>query len=658
MPKINVLDKSVAELIAAGEVVERPSSIVKELLENCVDAGATDISVEISGGGVRMIRVSDNGCGISREDMPKAFLRHATSKICEAQDLDSIFTLGFRGEALASVAAVCRVELTSKTAAEDEGTAITAEGGIVTGCVPVGRPDGTTITVRDVFFNTPARMKFLKKDVAEGNSVALVVDKLALSHPEIAFKFVRDGVTRLKTSGNGDLLAVIYEIYGREFANEMLAVNYLYEDSIRVTGYISKPSGVKPGRSYQNFYINGRFVKTKTCMAALEEAYKNKIMSGKYPACVLNLGLDASSVDINAHPAKIEVRFVNEKPIFSSVYYAVKTTLAKLETPLGISEAVTTAKTTFTAVSSVEQQCLETEHISAGEFRARYVPEQAKQAQTTQLPKYFGERVAVFDNLASKPVTLHSPLLDIEVDDDGTDIKFSPKADFCKKIPDNGVKISKEYAINEVKTDTNTMETAEIAAFSPKTSGFRIIGEAFGTYVLLEDGDELVLVDKHAAHERIIYERLKRDISYGNRQILLCPQNIVLSRDEHTVLAENLHEAEKLGFFIEDFGGSSVVVREVPIELAENDVVFILRELAVNLKNNKLDLTPHVLDRLYYSIACRSAVKAGDKNSTAELTELMRQLEANPSITHCPHGRPVLVRLTRTELEKMFGRLG
>lgn len=657
MPIINVLDKHVAELIAAGEVVERPASIVKELIENSIDAGARNISVEISGGGVRLIRIIDDGCGISREDLPKAFLRHATSKVCEANDLDSILTLGFRGEALASVAAMCRVEIVTKTAEEDEGTSYSVEGGDCKGCLPVGCPTGTTITVRDVFFNTPARMKFLKKDVSEGNSVAQVIDKCALSHAEIAFKFIRDGAVKLKTSGGGDLLAVIYEIYGREFAGEMLAVDYVYENLSHVSGYISKPNTAKPSRAYQNFFINGRFVKTRTGAAALEEAYKNKIMSGKHPACFLNLELDASDVDVNVHPAKLEVRFVNEKPVFSSVYYAVKTALQKLETPLGATNNHEKSINEFILKPDGEEPVQE--RLTAREFRETYSGDVPVIAEKSD---YYTPVNNI--SFTSKSILFASPKkIDISVDDSDDYLKnYSHTTGFGKIIPMNDAKIFDDNAVKQEKIATVITEPRINDVNSGKKSGefneFRVIGELFGTYILLEENAELALIDKHAAHERILYEKLKSELSVGNRQVLLSAQIVPLSRDEHTVLLESSHQVEKLGFLIEDFGGNAVAVREIPIELNEANIAFLISEIADKLKSNRLDLTPRVLDRLYYSIACRSAIKAHDKSSTAELTEIVRQLRENQSITHCPHGRPVLIRLSRREIEKMFGRLG
>ncbi|MCL2034026.1 MAG: DNA mismatch repair endonuclease MutL [Oscillospiraceae bacterium] len=625
MPTIKVLEKSVAELIAAGEIVERPASVVKELVENSIDAGATDISVEIKGGGIRLIRVMDNGCGISQNDVPKAFLRHATSKVRTEKDLDGILTLGFRGEALASVAAMSKVELATKTAGETEGTSYTIEGGEASGIVPAGRPNGTTITVRDIFYNTPARMKFLKKDVAEGNSVAQVVDKCALSHPEISFRFIRDGALKLKTSGGGDLLAVIYEIYGRDFSEELIPVDYTYENFARVTGYVSKPSGVKPSRSYQTFFINNRFVKTRTGMAALEEAYKNKIMAGKFPACVLSIELDAAAVDVNVHPAKTEVRFVNEKPVFSCVYYAVKSALGALESP-------------FRAMAEDTKQA----RFTAREFREQFLSE-AKKPE----PSVFAYKNRMESDF-SRPVKMNAASLDISVNEESPAYDKNHGAIFDK------IAANKENTATNIKVEPALLEESLLEP----SANLLVIGEVFGTYILIEGDDGLLLVDKHAAHERILYEKLKENRGHGGRQVLLTPQTVVLSRDEYTAVSENYMALEEIGFLAEDFGENTVVVREIPIELDKDDVSYLLREIADKLKNNAKDLNPNTLDRLYYSIACRSALKAGDKNSGEELLELIRQMTKDPPVTHCPHGRPVFVRIGRREIEKRFGRLG
>lgn len=658
MPKIHVLDKAVAELIAAGEVVERPASIVKELIENAVDAGSTAVTVEIRGGGVRYIRISDNGCGIDREDIPKAFLRHATSKVRTADDLAGINTLGFRGEALASIAAMCRVELTTKTAEEAEGTVYRVEGGETLETAPAGCPAGTTIIVRDVFFNTPARMKFLKRDTSEGNSVAQVVDKCALSHPEVAFRFIRDNQTKLRTSGNGDLLSVIRAIYGRELSESLLTVDYHYENRVHISGYISKPGAAKPSRTYQNFFINGRYVRTRTASAALEEAFKNKLAGGKFPACVLNLEIQAETVDVNVHPAKIEVRFADEKPIFRAVYFGVKSALAAEETPVAERITIPPEPARPPKVDAI------TMHLPQQEY--------TQQRMTAQEFRVLFDDDIKPGNTFSRPVSMHSPNLDISVTEDVPAPTSRPAAadkPFSDKIPPvvSGTMIGTDAAIpreNDTIKD-KPMPVPPEAEEAPQPEppaeeepvDARLIGELFGTYILLERGDDLLLVDKHAAHERILYEQLRENLSYGNRQVLLEPKTIVLDREDYDAVLNGLDRLEAMGFGVEDFGDATVIVRETPIELGQKDIPFIIGEIAEKLRAGRQDLTPEALDRLYYSIACRSAIKAHDRNHAVELAELVDKLRRNPEITHCPHGRPVTVKLSRRQVEKLFGRI-
>ena len=666
MGKINVLDKAVAELIAAGEVVERPASIVKELVENAIDAGSTAITVEIAGGGVRLIRVADNGSGIEREDVPKAFLRHATSKINSAADLDGIYTLGFRGEALASIAAVSRVTLTTKTAQEAEGVTYRLEGGVFVEEAPAGCPDGTTIVVRDIFFNTPARMKFLKKDVGEGNAVALVVDKCALSHPEIAFRFIRDGQTKLQTSGSGGLLAVIKTIYGGALSQKMLPVDYILDGAVHVTGFIGEPSAARPSRSYQNFFLNNRYIRTRTGSAALEEAFKTKLMGGRYPVCVLNLEVLAQNVDVNVHPAKIEVRFADEKPIFSAIYYAVKSALAKTETPLGVT--VTPKSKINELTMHLPQEDYVQTRMTAQEYRAVFAPEPQKDPQAPKMePKQ--EPLDVNppneeEYSFNKPLRFNTADLDIFVENEANKHPrpYYP-APAAQTEADNGLKLEENEIIYTFSPENATVspvaDTTIKEDLSPhdERKPFRLVGELFGTYIVLEQGQDLVLVDKHAAHERLMYEKIIENIAYGNRQVLLTPITVTVSREEYAAAIENTEAFAQMGFGVEDFGDGALMVREIPIELGEKDVPGIVEEMIARLVRGNRNLTPEVLDRLYYSIACKGALRAGDKNNHWELAEIVRRLEENPQITHCPHGRPVTTRITRYELEKMFGRI-
>lgn len=653
MGRIHLLDKAVAELIAAGEVVERPASIVKELVENSIDAGAASITVEIKNGGISYIRITDNGSGISKEDVAAAFMRHATSKVRLAEDLEKIRTLGFRGEALASIAAMCRVELLTKTPDAHTGVRYTISGMEEGELEECGCPNGTTILVRDVFFNTPARMKFLKKDVAEGNSVAQVVEKAALANPGIAFKFIRDQQIRLQTSGNGDLLSAVYSVYGREFADGLLPVDYTHE-GVRVSGYVSKPESAKASRAFQTFFINARYVRTRTGAAAVEEACKGKLMGGRFPICILNLELPEDSVDVNVHPAKIEVRFVNERPVFNAVYFAVKTALSLAETPILETRG---AKSTLSEPGHTDQGDRQT-RMSAKEFHDSY--------SGGQKPPLMQKEHALRPGDFKKPLLLgDSPLeyavagqLQRQSGRPGSvrlqDSSVLPAASEENASPSAARRATLNSGLSKETGPSEPLRKAEWA----EPVAIRYVGEVFGTYILMDKGESLLLVDKHAAHERLLYERLKANISYGNRQLLLAPVTVLLPMEVYTAAIEQLDVFASLGFLVEDFGGGSLIVRETPIELVDADIENIIIEIGEKLKRGSKSLGPNQLERLYYSIACKSAVRSHDNNQPFELESLVRMLNENPQITHCPHGRPVSVELSRREMEKMFGRLG
>ena len=620
MPKIRVLDKALAELIAAGEVVERPASIAKELIENAVDAGASAVTIEIEGGGVRLLRVGDNGCGIARGDIPTAFLRHATSKIASQGDLDAIATLGFRGEALASVAAMAKVELLSKTSDEHEGTRYLIEGGQELELAPAGCPNGTVITVRELFYNTPARMKFLKKDIGEGNAVAQVVDKLALAYPGVALKFIRDGKLRLQTSGSGELLPVLAAVYGKDFADGALAVEHdMPGEGISVRGYVTAPEGAKPSRAYQNFFLNTRYVRTRTAAAALEEAFKTYVGGGKFPGCALHIEIRPELVDVNVHPAKIEVRFANEKPVFSCVYFAVKSVLAR-----GGGATPPSAPDRDTATLRT-QPAAPQGRMSSEQFRALYTPR---------------ERGAF-----GKPLPLHSS---------------APKEPgWFELAQTEHIRTSPDVTINATNASIEPESGTIITDTGAQTRGKpHIIGELAGVYILLEWEGGLLLVDKHAAHERIIYERLRRELSLGNRQLLLQPLTLNLAPEDHGALLEHPGQLEALGFALEDFGGNAVLVRETPLEMARGDVALLLEDIAAKLRGGNIRATPDALDRLLFSIACKGAVRARDKNSLPELQAIADLLWQDGEVTHCPHGRPVMATLSAREIDKMFGRQG
>ncbi len=630
MGKINVLDKRVADLIAAGEVVERPASVVKELTENSVDAGSGTVTVEVRRGGVSFLRVTDDGCGIAREDVPTAFLSHATSKIAGRDDLASIGTLGFRGEALASVAAVAHVEMLTRTAGELAGTRYAVDGGAERLCEDAGCAAGTTIVVRDLFYNTPARMKFLKKDVTESNAAAAVVDKEALAHPEISFRFLRDGKETLHTPGDGKLKSAVYAVYGREFTAGLIPVDYEL-NGVKVSGFVSKPAAARPNRSMQNFFINGRYVKSRTAMVALEEAFRGSLMVGKMPACVLHVAVPLEAVDVNVHPAKIEVRFVNEKPIFDAVYHGVKAALGRGDTPhllkLSDSAAPALRREETPAVQMRFAPRMEAAPADGEAVPAFHMPEKPASA-----PRQVPHAASWYRGAPAAP--------DIERDDEeegespaaGRAEEEQAPAGSPKPVPvPQPVPGSKE-------------ETPE-----------RLIGEAFGTYIILERGDSLVFLDKHAAHERLIYEKLKAAGGGCERQMLLQPVTVTLEKNEYAAVLDSLDACAQAGFEIEDFGGGTVLVRSAPMVLGGSGVAEAVMEIAGYLASGKANLTTEKVDWLYHNVACRAAVKAGDPASPEELLDLARRAEKE-DVRYCPHGRPVFYLLTRRELEKQFGR--
>lgn len=679
MGKINLLDKHVAELIAAGEVVERPASVIKELVENSIDAGSASVSVEIQNGGATMMRVTDNGSGIAREDVPTAFLRHATSKVLHAEDLESIGTLGFRGEALASVAAVARVDLLTRTEEELAGTHYVIEGGEEQALEDAGCARGTVITVRDIFFNTPARMKFLKKDTVESNAVAAVMDKIALSHPELAVRFVRDGKETLRAPGDGQLKSAVFAVFGREFTAGLIPVEYELQ-GVRVTGFVSKPSHARPNRSMQQFFINGRTVRSRTAQVALEQAFKGSLMVGKFPACVLHLEIPAQAVDVNVHPGKLEVRFINERPVFDAVYYGVKTALSKGDSPNKI-----------TLPGAVQPP--------AAKPQTSPLPFDVPDAEPRQIamPGVFGAAKsaapALHDSAVDDPVEIAVPTTPAyhrtgapeparpfterwpdarpalpaqpgaapqrAVEPEEWDVSLSGEAAPVSPEP---VSSPAQQSEESVFTEQPSLTNREAVQSNVQARGdFRYIGHAFGTYILLErdgaDGEELVLIDRHAAHERLLYERLKEQSGTAFSQMLLAPVPVLLEKNEYAAVLASLELCETAGFEIDDFGGGTVLVRSAPLSLTAEDVPEAVMEIAGYLAQSRTDVTTEHLDWLYHNIACRAAMKAHDDRSPEELIALVRQLDENPQLRYCPHGRPISIVLTRKELERQFGRV-
>ena len=661
MPHIQVLDKQVAELIAAGEVVERPSSVIKELVENAVDAGASVVTVEIRRGGTTFMRVTDNGCGISQEDVPTAFLRHATSKIAKQDDLDSIMTLGFRGEALASISAVAHVELLTKTREAQTGVRYTCGGEEEPTLEEAGCPDGTTILIRDLFYNTPARMKFLKKDSTEGNSIAGILDKMALSHPEISFRFIRDGKEQLHTPGDNKLSSAIYAVYGREFSSTLIPVEYELEH-VKVKGFISTPAGSRPNRSMQNFFINGRYIRCRTAMAALEEAYKGSLMVGKFPACVLHLELAFGAVDVNVHPAKMEVRFVNERPIFDAVYHGVRSALAagdkpkvmewRRPQPSPYAPVLERQEQTRLAEGKGPEMALRREkpEVWTGVLRDSGAPERS----APKLPEAWAKILEEEPQPEPAPAVPSPEKGKFEGVWGPKSPVFDPKKP--EKVPEKPVFDPKEPEIAQ-----NLPESPPKVPQEPQPDPVppsRVVGEAFGTYLILERGnDELVFIDKHAAHERLLYERLKAQGSGGEAQALLEPVAVTLDKEEYTQLLAHGEELSAAGFEIDDFGAGTVLVRSVPLLLDGADAAGAVMEIAGHLAAHRKDLTTEHLDWVYHNVACRAAMKAGDPISREEMISLVEELERNPQVRYCPHGRPVYILLRRRDIERQFGRV-
>lgn len=634
MPQINILPKEVYQLIAAGEVVERPSSVVKEMIENSVDAGAKNITVEIKNGGSTYIRITDDGCGIARSEVKKVFISHATSKIKVSDDLDKIGTLGFRGEAMASISAVAKVQLLTRTPDEEIGTRYEIAGGQELDFSDAGCPVGTTIVVADIFFNTPARMKFLKKDVTEANAVAGVVERIAVSHPEISFRFIRDGKQTLITSGNGDLKSTIYSVFGREFANSLIPVDYEI-NNMHVSGFVTKPSMSRKSRGMQFFFINSRLVKSQTAMAALEQAYRNSIMVGKFPGCVLNIECNSSFVDVNVHPAKIEVRFANEKPVFELVYYGVKNAIEMLDTP---KEAHFSApRPTQTTVNG-----------KIDFFKPKEeVPTQMQFKQESNPDDFW--RVASPDVVRDK--SPKSEEAQNYVEESTTTAKLD-LSKFTKPATSNEQQANNESETLEQTKPLPKQEKAE----SVEVPDFRLVGEIFKTYIIIEMDGDCYMIDKHAAHERMNFEALKASTEIAS-QVLLSPVAVRLSREEYNAVLSNLDLYSKCGFAIEDFGNSTVLVRECPSILDGEDVSGLVEETASKLLDGKTDITPEQMDWIFHSASCRAAVKAGDKTSPYEMELFVKKLLANPNIRYCPHGRPVMIKLSKYDIEKQFGRI-
>ncbi len=651
MPKIIQLSPHIANLIAAGEVVERPASVVKELLENAVDAGASKVTVEIKDGGMTFLRVTDNGCGMSAQDAKTAFLRHATSKLRTAEDLAAIGTMGFRGEALAAIASVSRIDLMTKTAGSLSGVSLHLEAGLVTEESEAGCPDGTTIIIRDLFYNTPARMKFMKSDTVEGSRITAALQLQALAHPEVAFTLIRDGKQVLSTPGTGGLEAAVYCVYGRDCAR-MARVESRWE-SYSLTGFVSKPSDARPSRNLQTFFVNNRPVKSKLLASALEEAYRNQIMVGKFPACVLHLTLPAGAVDVNVHPAKTEVKFLSEKAVFDCVHYGVLGALNQTKDRPQVQFQPTAPRPANIPAPPPVQPARDSHPQSAGAK-----PDSFFRTMTPAEYKTFSE--ALKDAPQPKKETAMSAAARIERPANMPLREFvrMPSVLETAPAPKIAVPVIPKAAPlpSDPPKEAPAEEMEQAALEMPGEIPWRMVGELYNAYIIVEQGDDAYLIDKHAAHERILFEKLKANQEQISSQVLITPVTLRLSPAAAGILLENAALLEELGFEIEEFGENTLLLRQIPMDLSPEQAAETAEALAADLLTGRRERPETVRDELLHTVACKAAIKAGWVSDEKELLVLVEQVMEREDLKHCPHGRPICVSLSKKQLEKQFKR--
>ena len=656
MPKINLLDKSVYELIAAGEVIERPSSVIKELAENSIDAGAASITVEIKRGGISYLRVTDDGCGISHEDIPTAFMRHATSKVYTQDDLDSINTLGFRGEALASVCAVSRVELLTKQREDQLGSIYRIEAGEPVEYDRAGCADGTTIIIRDLFYNTPARLKFLKKDVTEGNYCASVIEKLALSHPGISFRFIRDGRQTMLSSGDGEYYSAVYAVFGKQFAAGLIPVENVYQNTA-VTGYVSSPLFTRANRSMQNFFVNGRSVKSPLCCAALEEAFRNTIMVGKFPSCVLCVNTDPSQVDANIHPTKTEVRFTNEKIVFDAVYFAVKNALMgydesreiKLNTAPARAENIPqperarTSEPLRTASAQVIEEPPKTMPIPSGRDAVIY-PQEKREPPKFTLRQETPQPAQFTQPLPAAEQTYMPELVPAK--------KPEPKETPLSDLPGFAFLSEKSF---EKKPEPVPQEPDPVIPQERPKEQIRVVGEIFKTYIVCESTEGMILIDKHAAHESVNFERLKKGFD-SSAQLLMQPEEVYLTPEEFNGMSEYADKLAQVGIIME-FTDGKARVTGLPQMLDKVPPAEIVECIAKIVSQGNTNAEGELFDDMLHTVACKASIRGNEDNDILELQVLAQEVFNNPDIRYCPHGRPVMTQISRKQIERYFGRV-
>ena len=621
---INILSREVAELIAAGEVIEKPASVIKELVENSIDAGAEHITVEIKHGGKTYMRVTDDGCGMTFEDVPKAFMRHATSKITDKQDLNNISTLGFRGEALASVSAVSKVEIMTKPENEKSGTSYRIENNEGISHERCACPDGTTIVIRDLFYNVPARCKFMKKDVTEANAVSHIVQKTALSHPEIAFRLIRDNRIEINSSGDGELLSAIYSVYGRDMAHDMIPVEYEY-NGISVRGYVIKPLYAKNNRSFQNFYVNGRYVNSKICSTAVESAYENMLMTGKFPACVLMISINSADTDVNIHPSKLEVRFSDEKAVTEAVFFAVKSAMVKDGLIYEFEFQPEKDQPELPEEKAVEEESEIKEEFSVEDI---FTP-------VEEIEKTEAEISAPQPEIVEKPTEPEK--IPVEV----------------PEMLDGFRYISRSLFEDDTEPEQETVKEPE----KPAIPAIHAIGEVMGLYIIAETDDrKMIIIDKHAAHERIIFERLKSRNCRQYTQILITEIRILFTSEEAGIMEENNELLTDMGFIFNFSERPYVKVKAVPTFITDTDIEGVISEIVENLKLYAHNPQTHMLDDILHTVACRSAIKANHKTSLMEMQSLAEQVYYDENIRHCPHGRPVMFTMSESNIAHQFRR--
>ncbi len=667
MPKIVQLSRHVADLIAAGEVVERPASVVKELVENAIDAGAARITVEIQNGGMTFIRISDNGCGMAPEDAHTAFLRHATSKIRNKDDLAAISTLGFRGEALAAISAVSRIDLLTK-AADTPGVSLHLEAGQITQEAPAGCPEGTTILVRDLFYNTPARMKFMKSDQAEASAVFLAVQQQALAHPEIAFRFLKDGQEQLSTAGSGDRMAAIYTVFGREIANNMIEVKGSWEQ-FTVRGFVTKPTCTRGNRSYQYFFVNSRFIKSRMLSAALEEAYKNQLMVGRFPVCVLEIDLPVQAVDVNVHPAKTEVKFLSERGAFDAVHYAVLSALNKapgrpaVQLPKSrqdqiagsVSSNIPASKKDFFQTKTAEEFRRTASAAEENPFEKPVRPAAKPVSVFVDEPSFLSAALSSPVQVPERSVKAPEPAPVVPKAEPVAPAPMEAPAPLTPVPEEEHFPLGRKAASAPTKLTPAPEPESQQTLSIPEVS-FRVIGETMDTYILVEQGESLLLIDKHAAHERVLFEKLKSEEHPVMPQLLLQPVPVQLTKPEAQAVLENLPLLQSLGFDVSEFADLQLVLRQIPSDLTEEDACATLEAFAEDLLTGKRPSQADLRDNLLHTMACKAAIKAGWHTQPTEREALVREVLSRDDIKYCPHGRPVCIELTKKELEKQFKR--